>query len=370
MKQKDFKIELPKAWVTDVVDGTSSISSMDMLVYITMRCYAKGASDIALAQYATGDNSIEWVCELRADMMNAKTLRNILYDVSKKIRAERLVSLKQSIGVLIDNGMVVCYNEAEDKSYTGSEFLELCDKWNSDDIVYYFPVPADYYFVPANDVLKIIKYCKKNKELSVDYYMMLYLMVRFNFSISKIPERCYMRAPRATYFTGRRFLWDKAARILEKSVGIYCVASRYGVVGESIGTQQNFFENEESYQNFLADKDNVNRKSDDDGLSMVDDSYFGGIVDFEELPQIPLEKEEKKTTKKQIEKAVVVKGDYIDYTKHPFVIQYETNMERLLAESCAREIGFPPTDYLTSNERQMREKIARDWEEYKKANEI
>lgn len=369
MKQKNEPIAVVKTWATDVVDGTSSISSMDMLVYITMRCYAKGASDITLAQYATGDNSIEWVCELRADMMNAKTLRNILYDVSKNFTTKYTNTIKQSIGLLIDNGMVVCYNEVVDKSYTGSEFLELCDKWNSDDIVYYFPVPADYYFVPANDVLKIIKCCKKNKELSVDYYMMLYLMVRFNFSISKIPERCYMRAPRATYFTGRRFLWDKAARILKESVGIYCVASRYGVVGENIGTQQNFFENEESYQNFLANKDNINRKFDDDGLSMVDDSYFGGIVDFEELPQIQWEKEEKKTTKKQVEKNVV-KGDYIDYTKHPFVIQYETNMERLLAESCAREIGFPPTDYLTLDERQMREKIARDWEEYKKVNEI
>lgn len=351
MQQKDFKIELPKAWVTNVVDGTSSISSMDMLVYVTMRSYARGSTNVGFAQYACGDNPIEWVCELRADMMNPKVLRDILYDVSKKTRSERLLTIKQSISVLIDNNMVVCYNEVEDKSYSGSEFMELCDKWNSDDIVYYFPVPADFFFVPADDVLKMIKYCKKNKELSVDYYMMLYLMVRFNFSISKIPERCYMRAPRASYFTGRRYLWDKAAKILKESVGIYCVCRRGTNEDGSIGTWQNFFESEVAYQNFLNNKDNMNGKFDDG-----DDSYFGDVVDiaeYEEDCPLPWEKEEKKVT---------VVSNNVGYSNHPFVMQYETKMDRLLAESCINGYGFPPKTYLTLEEKQQRERIKNDWE--------
>lgn len=350
MKQKNELIAVVKPWVTDVVDGTSSISSMDMLVYITMRSYARGASNVEFAQYACGDNPIEWVCELRADIMNPKKLRDVLYDVSKNYVTKYTNSIKQSISTLIDNDMIVCYNEVEDKSYSGSEFMELCDKWNSDDIVYYFPVPADFFFVPADDVLKIIKYCKKNKELSVDYYMMLYLMVRFNFSISKIPERCYMRAPRATYFTGRRYLWDKAAGILKESVGIYCVASRYGVVGDTIGTQQNFFESKVVYQNFLNNKDNMNGKFDDGNDSCFSD--IDDVVEYEEDCPLPWEKEEKKP----------VVNNNVDYSNHPFVLQYETKMDRLLAESCINGYGFPPKTYLTLEEKQQRERIKNDWE--------
>lgn len=264
--QKNHEITLQKNWVLNLIEGKSAITEYDLLIYTLMRSWARPAGDIEKAREVTTMNESVWIFELDGFLVDARKICDYLYDVSRNTRKKRVQLIKQNICALICSDMIVCYNKQEDVVYSCDEYMENCDNWDDGrDIVYYFPVPADYFTVSADEVKSLVSYCKRKKDNHPEYFLTLFLLIQYNLSITRVKGQCFVAAPMSTYFTSRRRFWERVDNVLESSV---CVIREYNFGVNANGepsTIQLFFSDRDALESY---RQQHTREEEGEGVSV------------------------------------------------------------------------------------------------------
>lgn len=346
--QKEDHIAIPKSMVENLMDGKSSISEYDFLIYLTLRNWAKNCSDLDEARRICDVCDEAWVYELNAYLINMRGLCNYLYDLAKATRITRTALVKQNLSHLICTGYVICYNRKLGVSYSATEFMNVCesDEWEDGrDIFFYFPVQAGFFYLPGRNVDKVINYCRDQKKLGEkndhpEYYVALYAILEYHFNISKKPGACYLRSPRSTRFTSRRKLWDRVDDILS-IVGIYHDYKRGVDAVGNIATEQLFFNSEAAYSNY--------QKEMEEHIA-----YFASKVDG---PGVDLKLEIESHPPEKVGGEHMLIHDDMD-----FINSMESSVERQIAISLVNGLGLAPT--MSSDMRRIQNDVLERYEEF------
>lgn len=240
--QQNSKISVPKYLAIDMPVGAASIDMEEFLVYLVMRNWSKPCGEVDDVRLFLPDaDETDWVYELDGYYRGPKQIMSYLYDVSYNSRSDFTKRIKLHIGSLICSGLVVLRNKITGHLYDSNEYMAMTkEEWGSgEDFVFYFPVPVNFYAVSNSGLEAIVRLCKQNKDREVAYFVTLFAILEYYFSISTDPSSCWMISPVSTFFTSRTSLWRRINPVLE-TVGISHTFKQYMDENGELKTKQIF----------------------------------------------------------------------------------------------------------------------------------
>ena len=212
------------------------------MIYLVMRNWSKPCSEIdKVRTYLPNLDESDWVYELDGCLKNHRGVCDYVYNVASATRSSYIKRTKLHMGSLICSGLIILRNKITGHLYDSNEYMAMTkEEWGTgEDFVFYFPVPVGFYNVSNSDLETIIRFCKANRDVEVAYFVTLFAILEYYFSISADPFSCWMISPVSTFFTSRTSLWRRINPVLE-TVGITHTFKQYMDENGELKTKQIF----------------------------------------------------------------------------------------------------------------------------------
>ena len=242
------------------------------MVYLVMRNWSKPCSENNdTRMFLSNIDETDWIYELDGYYRGPKQIMGYLYDVSYNSRSDFTKRIKLHISSLICSGLVILRNKITGHLYDSNEYMVMTkEEWGSgEDFVFYFPVSVGFYTVSNSGLETIIRLCKQNKDREVAYFVTLFAILEYYFSISADPSKCWMISPVSTFFTSRTSLWRRAKPILE-AVGVAHTFKQYMDENGELKTKQ-VFERKMPNNSHVDSKSFCAKEQEDKSIYTLDD---------------------------------------------------------------------------------------------------
>lgn len=260
-------ISVPNKLPFDIIKGETNLSMHDFMVYVMLRKYSRpyphSISTLPDGIIEKGGNP--WVCEAYCDCITPEFICNTIYDFKKVTQKKKLAVVLKSIANLIDSGLVVCYDKKRKAVYTGQDYLILN---NYKGVMFYFLVNNGYFALPEEPLDRLIECCAEKKDYEVEYFVLLYAVLEYNFKISKSKKRCWLDMEQKEFFMQRQAKWRKFEEIFSE-IGIKRVCTKESYHGTFV-TSLSF----EKIENQTAEPE-LNYKTQSD-YDFIDDYDYTG----------------------------------------------------------------------------------------------